>query len=233
MRILVTVALALFLPALGDAAPVSVAGFTFAEGEAAFADDAFLASGSGVRFSCTAGGIEAGSLGQALSGSDLAQCVNVSGGGDGIVEVLFTDNSILNASGTDLVIFELSGEQPVGAADSKERFEVSVFDGSSFSPFFAFDPVATGFAMPESTLDVFAVQIDLSHFGIADDARVDRVRLHLFDNGQGTKGADIAALGAINSAAPVPEPAATPLVLFGLLVLGIRRGSSVLSSRCE
>jgi hypothetical protein len=210
-------------PAPARTAPISVAGFTFAEGELAFADDAFLVSGSGVRFDCAAGGPAASSFAAALSGSDLVQCVNVAGGGDGIVEVLFTDNAILNGSGVDLVIFEVSGPQSPGTADPRERFELSVFDGSTFSPFAAFDPVATGFHTPDPTLDVFAIQIDLSSFAIAAGERVDRVRLHLFDNQLGTKGADISSLGALNSAAPVPEPASGPLVLIGLLLLHARR----------
>jgi hypothetical protein len=176
---------------LASAAPISVAGFTFDDGERAFADDAFLASGSGVRFNCTAGGTAASSFADALSGSDVTQCVNVSGGGDGIVEVVFTDNSIQNEPGTDLVIFEVSGPQTIGTADPRERFEVSIFDGSGFSSFMAYDPIATGFGTPDPTLDVFAVEIDLSLFGIAAGERVDRLRLHLFDNGLGSKGASL------------------------------------------
>jgi hypothetical protein len=92
------------------AAPISVGGFTFDAGEEAFADDASLVSGSGVRFSCAAGGPSASSYAEALTGSDISQCVNVSGGGDGVLEVSFTDNSISNGLGTDLVIFEVSGQ---------------------------------------------------------------------------------------------------------------------------
>jgi hypothetical protein len=209
---------------LASAAPISVAGFTFDDGERAFADDAFLASGSGVRFNCTAGGTAASSFADALSGSDVTQCVNVSGGGDGIVEVVFTDNSIQNEPGPDLVIFEVSGPQTTGTADPRERFEVSIFDGSGFSSFMAYDPIATGFGTPDPTLDVFAVEIDLSLFGIAAGERVDRLRLHLFDNGLGSKGADIAALGALHSAVPIPEPSTILLVAAGLAGLAIGRG---------
>lgn len=223
MRVLVLFAVVVLFAVPSDGAPISVAGFNFPEGEASFADDAFLFSGSGVRFNCTAGGTAAGSYAEALSGSDLTQCVNVSGGGDGIVEVLFTDNSILNGTGTDLVIFEVSGPQSPGTSDPRERFEVSVFDGTSFTSFAAFDPIATGYGTPDPTLDVFAVEIDLSDFGVSAGERVDRIRLHLFDNGLGSKGADITALGALNSAAPVPEPASGPLVLLGLLLLRTRR----------
>ena len=84
------------VPTLAHAVPISVGGFSFDAGEAAFADTASLVSGSGVRFNCTAGGTAATSYAEALSGSDVTQCVNVSGGGDGIVEVQFTDNSVKN-----------------------------------------------------------------------------------------------------------------------------------------
>lgn len=217
-----------FATSAASAASITVGGFVFDAGEAAFADDAFLVSGSGVRFNCTAGGTAASSFAEALSGSGVTQCANVSGGGDGIVEVRFTDNSIVNGAGTDLVIFEVSGPQSPGTPDPRERFEVSILDGSTYSPFVAFDPVATGFGTPEPTLDIFAVQIDLSSFGIATGVSIDRVRLHLFDNGLGSKGADIAALGALNSGAPVPEPSTALLLGVGLAVLAAcRRGFRV------
>jgi hypothetical protein len=214
-----------FATSVASAASITVGGFSFDAGETAFADDALLISGSGVRFSCTAGGIAASSFAEALSGSDVTQCANVSGGGDGIVEVRFTDNSIANGAGTDLVIFEVSGPQTPGTPDPRERFELSILDGATYSPFVAFDPVATGYGTPDPTLDIFAIQIDLSSFGLAAGAQVDGVRLHLFDNHLGSKGADIAALGALNSGAPVPEPSTALLLGAGLAVLAAyRRG---------
>jgi len=219
-------------PAIVAAAPISVGGFTFAAGEAAFADDASLVSGSGVRFTCAAGGTSASSFSEALSGSDITQCANVSGGGDGILEVAFLDNSIINGAGTDLVIFEFSGPKSVGTSDPREYFEVSVLDGTTYSAFVGFDPVATGYVI-SNPLDsnLFAVEIDLSSFGIALGAQVDRVRLHLFDNGLGSKGADILALGALNSGATIPEPSTALLMSLGLIGLGVKRRSLDLCSR--
>ena len=226
MTAVVYFAIALFAPSIALAAPISVGGFTFADGETAFADDASVVSDAGLRFDCTAGGTAATSFAQALSGSDITQCVNVVGGGSGILEVLFSDNSILNGAGTDLVIFEVSGPQATGTADARERFAVSVFDGASFSPFVSVDPVATGFHTPDPTLDIFAVQIDLSAFGVASGAAVGRVRLHLFDNGLGSKGADIVALGALNSAPAVPEPSVAVLLLVGVAARRLTRRCS-------
>jgi hypothetical protein len=219
MRIWAIVASMVIIPSsVASGAPIAVGGFTFSEGEVAFADDASLVSGS-VRFSCTAGGTAASSISEALSGSDVTQCVNTVGGGDGTVEVLFTDNSITNGPGTDLVIFEVSGFQSVGTPDPNERFEVSIFDGATYSGFASYDPVSTGYGTLDPSLYIFAVEIDLSDFGLAAGAITDRVRVHLFDVGGGSKAADIAALGALNSGAPVPEPSSGALVLLGLALL--------------
>jgi hypothetical protein len=204
------------------AAPLSLGGFTFAAGDQAFADDAFLVSGT-IRFTCaTAGAGPAGSVAEALVGHDLERCVNNNTGNSGIVEAVFLDNSVQNAAGVDLVIFELSGQMPAGTSDPRENFGVSIEGPSGFTPFSYFDPVATGTNScgdPSLCLDTFAVEIDLSDFGVPQGALVDRVRLHIFDVGLGTKSADIAALGALNSAAPVPEPSTGLLVLCGLIAL--------------
>ena len=132
----------------------------------------------------------------------------------------FTDNAVQNGPGPDLIIFEVSGPRSPGTPDPAEHFEVSIFNGTSFTPFVGFDPVATGFGTPDPTLDIFAVQIELSSFGVTSGALVDRVRLHVFDNNQGSKGADIAALGALNS---IPEPSTGLLLATGLLGLAMRR----------
>jgi hypothetical protein len=227
------VALLLLQPVAAFASPISAGGFSFAAGEAAFADTASLLSGSGVRFTCTAGGVAASSYAEALAGSDTTQCVNVVGGGDGIVAVQFIDNAVQNGAGVDLIIFEVSGPKAPGTPDPAERFEVSIFNGDSFSPFVGFDPIATGFGTPDPTLDIFAVAIDLSSFGIAPGVSIDQLQLHLFDNGLGSKGADIAALGALNSIGPIPEPATAALLALGLvgLAAGRRRRVDMGSSR--
>lgn len=212
-----------------SAAPITIGGFTFSAGDAALADDAFLVSGT-IRFTCaTAAAGPAASVAEALAGPDLERCINNNTGDSGIVEAVFVDNSIENASGPDLVIFELSGALPAGTPDPRENFGVSVEGPSGFTPFSYFDPIATGTNScgdPTFCLDTFVVQIDLSDFGVSPGALVDRVRLHVFDVGLGTKSGDIAALGALNSGAPVPEPATALLLLSGLVGLCMvgRRG---------
>lgn len=205
-------------------APIVVGGFTFADGERAFADNAILISGT-VGHSCTAGPVTpATSLAVALSGSDIQQCANTSDSTGGIVEVVFIDNSILNIPGPDLVIFELSGPQAPGTPDPRESFGLSVFTGVSYSAFVDFDPIATGInSVTDPTLDVFSVQVDLTTFGIDAGSSTDRVRLHIRNNDLGTRSADIAALGALNSESPIPEPATGITVCIGLAALTFGR----------
>jgi hypothetical protein len=194
----------------GAAAPFELAGYVFSSGEQAFADDAFLASGT-IRWWCVSAGLDpATSVSEALTGSDTDHCVNNNTGDTGIVEVLFLDNQILNDVGADLVIFEGSGTLPAGTPDERERFGVSVFDGSDFTEYQYFDPISFG------ADGLFTVALDLDLFGIAGGDTVDRVRLHIFDVGLGTKSADISALGALNS---VPEPGTASLMALGLLIL--------------
>jgi hypothetical protein len=195
--------------------PIELAGFTFEMGEQAFADDAFLVSGT-IRWWCASPGVEpAASVAEALTGSDTDHCVNNDTGNSGIVEVLFLDNAIVNDAGIDLVIFEGSGTLPAGTPDPRERFGVAVYDGSQFTSFQYFDPISFGSG------GLFTVGIDLGAFGIAAGEPVNRVQLHVFDVGLGTKSADISALGALNS---IPEPSTAVLVCLGLATLaGARR----------
>jgi len=215
-----------FVTTSAFASPIELGGYSFS-GEASFADDAFLVSGT-IRFNCLGGGWgvtpEATSVAEALAGSDLSRCVNNDTGNSGIVEVNFADNLILNGGGPDLVVFELSGAMDAGTPDPRENFGVSVHDGASFTPFTYFDPIATGTSFcgdPTQCLDTFSVTIDLSEFGLSDGQTVDRVRLHIFDVGLGTKSADIGALGALNSI-PIPEPSTGLLVGGGILLLALR-----------
>jgi hypothetical protein len=46
--------------------------------------------------------------------------------------VLFLDNAIVNGTGADLVVFELSGRLDPGVPEPRERFGISVFDGTDF-----------------------------------------------------------------------------------------------------
>jgi hypothetical protein len=207
-----------------QARALTLGGFTFDAGEQAFADDGFLVSGT-IRWWCGGGT----SIPESISGSDLSDCLNNNTGDSGIVEVLFLDNAIVNDPGADLVIFELSGRLDPGAPDPRERFGVSVFDGTQFSSFVEFDPIATGMESFPGALDIFFVEIDLSDFGLAPGAQTQRVRLHIFDVGLGTKSADVGALGALHSV-PVPEPAASVLLALGWAIRARRSAREALSA---
>jgi len=214
LGILLSVVLA-FSPIRASAAPIVVAGFTFSAGEQAFADSAELVSGSIRLCGATA------SISSALTGSDLLDCINSADSAGGIVDVSFTDNAISNGPGPDLVIFELSGPLGAGTPDPREVFGVSVFDGATFTAFQTVTPVDTGFRTSGGVNPggVFAVQLDISTFGLPSDATTDRIRLHIYNVNLGTKSGDITALGALNSGAPVPEPGTASLLALGLVAL--------------
>jgi hypothetical protein len=140
-----------------------------------------------------------------------------------VLEILFTDNMLLNGPGIDLVIFEKSGALGAGTPDPTERFEVTVFNGSEFPPLVSFDPVDTGIPWTEGGLNLFVVEIDVSDFGVPAGATTQRVRIGLVDN-LVHRSADPTALGALNSV-PIPEPSTALLLAFGLVgpAMGRRR----------
>jgi len=157
-------------PHIASAAPITVAGFTFAQGELDFADDAVVISG-------TVTGATAAQVRSTLIGASLRDSIRLITPDVAVVEIAFSDNAIVNGPGTDLVIFELSGSgRPVGYADATERFEFSVLGASGFSPFAEVIPVNTGFLAPHDvTLSAYVVQIDLADFGFAPNERAHSV----------------------------------------------------------
>jgi hypothetical protein len=192
------------------AAPITVGGYVFEAGEEAFADDVALVEGS-----LTTHTEEQAR--QILTGSYVGDTIRVITPDVAVLEVVFADNAILNGPGTDLVIFELSGALGAGTADHTERFDVTVFDGSSFPAFVSFDPVDTGYPDPNGGLNIFTVEIDVSDFGVAAGATTQRVRIRLVDN-LVHRSADPTALGALSSVS-VPEPPPVLLLVLGLLGL--------------
>jgi hypothetical protein len=213
-RFLLSTSFAGFLfAASATATPITVGGFTFPRGEAAFADDAIVTSG-------VVTGSNAAAVRQTLVGSHVGDSIRVITPDIAVIEIHFTDNAVENGSGTDLVLFELSGSGfPVGQGDPTEKFEFSVFDGSTFTPFIEVVPVNTGVVAPhDSTLSVYAVQIDLQDYGFAPGQTTQRIQIRLVDNLAGTRSADPTAFGALNSV-PVSEPFLTLLFAWGALAL--------------
>ena len=204
-------------PAVGS--PISVGGFTFPDGEAAFADDALIVSG-------VITGADTEGVRRILVGSNIADSFNTGDSGGGIVEVRFLDNLILNGPGTDLVIFELSGDKPTGTPDPREVFGFSAWVSGSFTPFVTMTPIATGYPDPaDGSLDLFKIEVDLSNFGISPVGFTDRIRLHIYNSNLGSKSADLTALGALHSQ-PVPEPSSSLLAALGILILAVSRSQS-------
>jgi PEP-CTERM motif len=214
-QIRILIFLCILAPHSASATPISVAGFSFAAGEIAFADDVVHVSGPV---------LDPNTVRRVLVGSDISDSFNTGDSNPTVLEVIFLDNSIVNDPGIDLVIFELSGDKPAGSPDPKEIFDVSVFTGSGFSPFVTVTPIATGFNDPaDSTLDVFAVQLDLSSLGVPSGLAIDRIRLGVYNSNQGSKSADLTAVGALNSGAPIPEPSTATLLGSGLLAILVAR----------
>jgi len=192
-----------------EALPLTVGGFTFVGGEAAFADSATVVSG-------TVTGATATQVNDTLVGSSVGDSIRVITPDVAVIEVQFIGNAIENGSGTDLVILELSGSAPpAGFADVNERFDVSLFVSGTFSAFVEVVPVSTGVIAPhDPSLAVYAVEIDLGTFGVVAGGLVDRVRIRLVDH-LVTRSADPTAFGALHS---VPEPSATLSTMIALLL---------------
>lgn len=196
------------IPVIAIGAPISVAGIEFPNGEDDFAKDAVVVSG-------TVTGSSLSEVQATLVGSGITDSIRVITPDVAEIEITFGARQILNESGPDVVVFELSGDQLPGTPDFNERFEVSILGGGFFTPFQVVVPVATGFDDPaDSSLDVFAVLLDLSDYGLAPGEVADRVRIRLVDN-LVTRSADPTAVGLLHS---VPEPGPVSDALVALLL---------------
>lgn len=214
-----SLALSFVIASAAEASPITVGGFTFTEGEAAFADAATVVSG-------TVTGATATEVNDTLVGSGVGDSIRVITPDVAVIEVLFSDNAIENGLGTDLIVFELSGSAPAaGFADVNERFEVSLLISGAFTSFVEVVPISTGVIAPhDSTLAVYAVEIDLDDFGASPGGHVDRLQIRLIDH-LVTRSADPTAFGALHSA---PEPRLVLLALAASVFawLTIKTGSA-------
>jgi hypothetical protein len=118
--------------------------------------------------------------------------------GSGFMTLRFTDNSVENGIGDDLVIFELRTPETFGVGIGGVMIEVQ----------------AAPISVPGNTEPVNAATVDLTDFGLAPGALIDTVTLWA------TAGsADIAGIAAINVGEPIPSPSSASLSI--LLVLGV------------
>ena len=123
-----------------------------------------------------------------------------------LVQLGFTDNSVVNGTGTDLVLFELG-------TGSVDRVGVSLEFGGT--------EVLYDFSSPTGISGLNAAEINLDDFGIAADASISSVIIRLdIESGQMTVPL-LTEVGALNSATvnPVPVPAA--VWMFGTGVIGL------------
>jgi len=195
-------------PCWSEAAPLSVAGFEFPDGEDDFAKSASVVSG-------TVTGSSDAQVNSVLTGSYVGDSIRVITPDVAVVELEF-DRTLVNAPGADAIVFELSGAALAGTVDDSERFEVSVLKDGAFTSFQVVDPVSTGYVDPaDSTLNVFAVQLDLDVFGLGPGTTSNSIRIRLTDNLTGTRSADPTAVGLLHS---VPEPGITNALLSFFLV---------------
>jgi hypothetical protein len=173
-------------------ASVVIGGYTFADN--AFADTLVSSSGSFT----TSGGTVASVLTDTNAGT---YAYSFSSGA--FVELGFTDNTLGNGLGADLVLFE------VGVPDT---FSVTI-NGTTKAYLAAYTGEAAG------GFNLNAAAIDLSDFGLADGAQVGSVKIGL-DIGTGTV-PSLSLAGALNPGgqAVVPEPGS--LALAGLALAGL------------
>jgi hypothetical protein len=116
--------------------------------------------------------------------------------GKAVLDVGFSDNVVVNATGPDLAVFE-SGRP--------EGFKVSVFDAvaGAFSTPLSVDPAEIGF-YDHCGYPVNAALIDLAQFGVQTLGTVSLVRIDNLGEPGGFNGADVADVRALHSAILAP-----------------------------
>ena len=167
---------------------LTIGGITFTAGERAFADDATKVIGTLI----FQGG--ATTLVQAVTGTNLPTNVtaNTTIPGKHGIDVIFTNNVIENGPGADLVIFDLDEPSPINVAIKRANGSMTAQRGYFTAP----TPVPTVVNTPDlGQLDLMAVQIDLSDYGIPLGEKITCIRIFFDTAGEV---ATITAVGGLN-----------------------------------
>jgi len=178
----------LFLSSTNAGATVTLTGISFEDN--AFADEILEVQGTWL------GNVSA------VLGPTINDCTwNSPRDENAFIKVAFTDNSIVNGSGADFVMFEETGVDPGDAV------KVTIAGVTNmYVPAWRSGPVNAAF-------------IDLDDFGVAPGDRVSVMTLW-----GGATEPEYMGIGALNNGCPIPAPAAVWLVGFGLLSLpAVRR----------
>ena len=190
-----------------ETSAVVIGGYTF--GDNAFPDSATYVSGEVSFRGFTPTGDLSTDLNTALTGHDLS--TGISGQSDGdlgyTVELNFLDNYLFNGDGPDLVVFEFGTVEP---------FDVAIYNPvlDEWTTYLRVTPVDIG--------SINVGEIDFSVWGITSTAQINKVRISTEHWNNSWVGADINALGGLNSAS---APA-----LVGYWKFDEANGSEVLDS---
>lgn len=209
--------IAFLLPAVSNAAPVNIGNLSF--DETAFADEVGSVSAPGpdnqfFTFTVEGGGFvlnDPSFFEEALTDKDINTGVDCEPAQPACtIDLLFTDNNVVNGPGNDLLLFEQGFPEPLNVIINGQTQNLLVANSSSSATENIFDANGDPLAMYFMNLD---------DFGVPLGEMINLVTLELiFTSPEEFFSADPMLLVALNSSA-VPVPAA--VWLFGTALIGL------------